>query len=512
MHHKKSLHIPGLPSGNTPTFSASVSPQGRIHHRMLVAWLPCFRLERCGWRADEPVILVAEQKSALRIQAMTPVAQAFGLRQGMTISEARAIEPTLKVEHLSDSAEEGFDLDALSLMFRTLSPHIRPLPPSAVAVEIRGDEQQALHRCVTLLEELGHVSRVVIADESYGALALARHGSAHRVVPPGELPAALAHMPLNALDPTPRLADTLQAMGIQHIGELAAIPAASVAGRFGPEGLRLHRIARGQLPPQPLPVVPERGMLAFRRQLPDPVTQLDAVLFVLNDLSRRLQAALRARDQAAVRLQLRLRIESAPDSILPVRLGQPRRLAQDLMTVLRQRLKDLRLPGEVTEVELQVLESVGFTGRQQDLLDRGQKEPLEDLLGRLADALGEGALYRPALQSRHRPETEWTAVEFKLRARAEALLDDTHRPTLLLRELVPIRAELSPRGHPQALQIEGRWVPTRQALGPDRLQGEWWEKASFDRDYWLCTLADGRRAWVFQNRQDHSFWLHGWFD
>ena len=379
-------------------------------------------------------------------------------------------------------------------------------------MEIRGDEHDAIRRCVALLEDLGHVSRVVVADETHGALALARYGSSHRVVPPGELPAALAHMSLRTLDPDPRLADVLQAMGIQHIGELAAIPAASVAGRFGQEGLRLHRIARGQLPPEPLPAVPQRGMLAFRRQLPDPVIQLDAVLFVLNDLASRLQAALRARDQAAVRLQLRLTIESAPDTILPVRMGQPRRLARDVMTVVRQRLKDLRLPGEVTEVELQVLETVGFTGRQQDLLDRGQEEPMEDLLGRLADALGEGALYRPTLQSRHRPETEWTAVEFTLRSRAEALLEDTQRPTLMLRELVPIRAELSPRGRPQALQIEGRWVPTRQTLGPERLKGEWWEKVSFDRDYWLCTLADGRRAWVFQNRQDHAFWLHGWFD
>jgi protein ImuB len=508
MRHKKSLHIPSLP----PQSASTDSPRGRTDQRVLVAWLPCFRLERCGWRADETVILVAEEKSALRIQAMTPVGFELGLRRGMTVSEARAIEPTVRIEHLEDAEEERFDLDALALLFEKLSPHIRPLPPSAVAVEIRGDEGEAIRTCLRLLADVGHSARVVVADEALGALALARWGDGHRVVPPGQLPQALAHLPLTALDPDPRLAEILQAMGIQYVGELAAIPAASVAGRFGKEGLRLHRIARGELVPEPLPPVPERGRMGFRRQLPEPVDQLDAVIFVLNDLAGRLQATLRARDMAAVRLQLRLVIEDAPDFILPVRLGQPRRLARDVMTVLRQRLKDLRLPGLVVEVEMQVLEHIGFTGRQQDLLDRGQKEPLEDLLGRLSDALGEGALYRPELQARHRPELEWTAAEFKLRTRPTELLAERHRPSLLLRELVPIRVEVSPRGQPQAAQIEGRWVPVKHREGPERLKGEWWEKESFDRDYWKCTLADGRCAWLFMRRQDHDWWLHGWFD
>ncbi len=490
--------------------------------RVLVAWLPCFRLERCGWRAEDPVILVADQGNALRIQDLTPTAARFGLSRGMSVSEARAVEPSIRVEQLEDTEEERLDLECLAQLFQRLSPHLRALPPSAIAVQIDRDERRAVRQALDLLDELEHRARIVVADEAQGALALARWGDGHRIVPPGTMAQALAGLPVRSLDPNPRVAERMQAMGIQRLGELAVIPAASIAARFGREGLRLHRIARGEHRLETMPVLHGPHHLAFRRQLPEPVEQLDAVLFVLNELVGRLQAALRERETAVVRLQLRLDLEDAPPFLLTVRLGQPRRLSGEIMVVLRQRLKGLRLAGPMTEIELRVLDQVRFVGRQQDLLDRRQKEPAEDLLARLTDALGEGALYRPELQERHRPELEWTAGVFDLRARRDAPIPRRHRPHLLLRELLPIRVEISPRGEPQALQVEGRWVTVHTGRGPERLCGEWWETRSskrrstlsepFDRDYWRCTLTDGRCAWVFMRRQDHDWWLHGWFD
>jgi len=66
--------------------------------RYLVAHLPVFRLERCGWAPDQLVVLADEERSALRVQAASPAAGAAGIRHGMTVTEARAICPAVQIE------------------------------------------------------------------------------------------------------------------------------------------------------------------------------------------------------------------------------------------------------------------------------------------------------------------------------------------------------------------------------------------------------------------------------
>ncbi|MEC8424461.1 MAG: hypothetical protein VX000_11840, partial [Myxococcota bacterium] len=89
--------------------------------RYLVAWLPTFRLERCGWSADQRVVLVEEHQGALRIQCATPPAAAAGVRTGMTLAEACALSPELLVER-RDAAEESADLAELAEQLLRISP------------------------------------------------------------------------------------------------------------------------------------------------------------------------------------------------------------------------------------------------------------------------------------------------------------------------------------------------------------------------------------------------------
>ena len=517
MRHKKSFNLPSHASrvgGPLPHEAGSIS--GR---RFLVVHLPCFRLERCGWRADQPVVLVAEERSALRVQVVSHAAAKLGVRVGMPIAEARVMSsdedgsPDLMVELASDALEERADLEALCLLFERLSPMLQVLPPDSFLVELhRPDEDAILKRAQELLADLGHSARLAIADEPQGALALARLAQQDHIVPPGQLPRALAPLTVQVGTQDTRLLQVLTDVGILRLGQLAALPAASVARRFGAEGLHLHQLARGELAAPVLEPAPEPGRLVLRRQLPEPVDQLEAVLFALNELASRLQHALSARERAVLRLQLRLGLDDAPDFLLPVRMGQPRRSARDLMTVLRKRLEGLRLEGLVNEVAVEVLEDCPFLGRQQGLLDRsGAREPLEDLLGRLADSLGEESLYSPRLQQRHRPELAWCAAPFARRRRDPHRVQGPARPALLLREPLPIRAQMH-QGRIESLQIEGRWYTVTRHGAPERLRGDWWVRSPFERDYFDAQLADGRRAWVFRDLDGGMWWLQAWFD
>ncbi len=103
--------------------------------RYLVAHLPVFRLERCGWTDDLPVILAEEERSALRVQCATSPALAAGIRRGMTVAEARALLPELAVER-RDPVQESEDLADLAAQLLRLSPCAAPLGEEAIVVEI----------------------------------------------------------------------------------------------------------------------------------------------------------------------------------------------------------------------------------------------------------------------------------------------------------------------------------------------------------------------------------------
>lgn len=528
MRHRSSLALPGLPRG-APTSLSTAAQAGPARAsrgaRLLVVYLSSFRLERCGWRWDEPVVLLAEERSALRIQASTHAAHRLGMRRGMSISEARALHPGIRVELLADEEEEKQDLQALAQLLQCLGPESHPLGDQAIAVRIEGSaprlggEPSVLAKARALIHDLGHHARLIVADTRQVALALARSVTRDHIVPPEQSAAALAQIPLSALSPSAELEQILATVGVRCFGELAALPAASVATRFGLEGVQLWRTAQGQAVDQRPPPAPlQSGGLVFRRQLPDPIDRVQGVLFALNELTTRLQAALSALDQAAVRMQIRLGLEQGEDHLLPLRMGQPRRAARDLMLLIRRRTEGLTLSSSVTDVALEVLESCAFVGVQQGLLDaQGAQEPIAEILARLSDTLGEDAVFSPRLVDSHRPEHGWSAEAWRPRRRKKVTevvhsvqVFRSDRPTLLLRDPLPIRCELSPQGAVRRVQIQAQWCPVRLQAAPEQLQGGWWTSVPFDREYRRVVLGDGRQAWIFFELE--GWWLQGWWD
>jgi protein ImuB len=493
------------------------------------------------------VALVAEQRSALRVQACTPRATRAGIRGGMTLAGARALLPELLVE-LHEPDQERQDLNELSQQLTRFAPAVAPLPPDAIAAELvppggattlPTPEPALLERTRDRLALLGHRARVVVASDLFAARVLAAWARDDRVVSSAGLPAALAPLPLEALEPSPRLGRLLRDLGLRTVGELAALSAADVTGRFGAEGLRLRRLALGGLGSLPMASSEPDDALQLSWELPSPVGAVEPLLFVLKRLCGDLATQLEASGQGLVGFTLTLQLEGAGHLRLGIRTGRPMRDPEQLMRLLRRRLEGLRLDGPVVSLEL-ALQPVPFAGAQEALLVRGQpREPLAQLAARLADVLGPAALYSPSPRDRWRPEAAWAARQlFDTSGRFHepglepaGLVPSGNksgntdpdpawqheawrfslplpRPALLLPEPRPVLLE--PRlGPPQRVQLEGRWFPVRRCWGPELLDVEWWA-AGIDRRYWAIELEDGRGIWVFREL-GHAY-LHGWFD
>jgi protein ImuB len=141
--------------------------------------------------------------------------------------------------------------------------------------------------------------QVGVADGPFAALLAARRPRRPRwpsaecapvVVPPDESPAFLAPLPITSLG-RPDLTDVLVRLGLRTLGAFAAVPAGDVVGRFGAEGERAHRLARGldERPPDTRVPPPDLRVTA---ELDPPAERVEQVAFVARDLADELFARL----------------------------------------------------------------------------------------------------------------------------------------------------------------------------------------------------------------------------
>jgi len=134
------------------------------------------------------------------------------------------------------------------------------------------------------------------------APAAAPDGAAVTVVPAGGTAGFLAGQPVSVLDDA-ELAGLLARLGIRTLGDLAALPADSVASRFGEAGETAHRLARGEQR-RPLAASAPPADLAVADEFDPPHELAEPVVFAAKGLAERFHAGLAARGVTCVRVEV----------------------------------------------------------------------------------------------------------------------------------------------------------------------------------------------------------------
>jgi hypothetical protein len=138
-----------------------------------------------------------------------------------------------------------------------LCPWTHPVRLGVCALPARGParffggEQAVVAR---LAAAVGEEAAIGVADGLFAAVLAAR---AELIVPAGSAADFLASWSVATLA-RPDLAVTLQRLGITTLGQLAALPAASVSDRFGADAALCHAVARGES--GELPGLRDRGI------------------------------------------------------------------------------------------------------------------------------------------------------------------------------------------------------------------------------------------------------------
>jgi protein ImuB len=271
--------------------------------RMLVVWCPDWPVVAAGAPPDSPTAVV----HANRVVACSAAARAEGVRPGLRRREAQGRCPELELL-AHDPARDARAFEPVLVAIERLTPWVEVLQPGECAFPARGAAryhggEPALAVTVTAavhaaVEGRGGC-RVGIADGTFAAGLAARHQA---IVPPGGSRAFLAPLPVATLD-RPDLADLLVRLGLRTLGDLAALPPADLATRFGAEGARAARLASG-LDEHPKGARRPPPDLRVTAELDPPADRVDVAAFTAKTLADTLVARLDRLGLACTRLRI----------------------------------------------------------------------------------------------------------------------------------------------------------------------------------------------------------------
>jgi protein ImuB len=270
---------------------------------MVVVWCPDWPVVAAGAPPDSLTAVV----HANRVVACSAAARAEGVRPGLRRREAQGRCPELELL-AHDPARDARAFEPVLVAVERLTPWVEVLRPGECAFPARGAARHhggepALAVTVTAavhaaIEGRGGC-RVGIADGTFAAGLAARHQA---IVPPGGSRAFLAPLPVATLD-RPDLADLLVRLGLRTLGDLAALPRAGLATRFGPEGTRAARLASG-LDEHPRAARRPPPDLRVAAELDPPADRVDVAAFAAKTLADELVVRLDQLGLACTRLRI----------------------------------------------------------------------------------------------------------------------------------------------------------------------------------------------------------------
>jgi protein ImuB len=269
-------------------------------HMIVCVLIPRFELAvAAGSRqalAAGPIALAPEPGREQLIGEASAAAEAYGVRAGVRLGEALARCPALKLV-TPDPDAVADEWERLLIALEGVGAAVEPGRPGLAWFDARGLRNMhggsLDHVIAAARRALGTPARLGAAPSRFAALAAASRARVRRAEIAAEpLAAYLAPLPVDLLASRPETAampETLERFGVRTLGELAALPRAALADRFGAAGPLAKDLARGK----DSPLRPRRPAenLEERLELPESASgqQLERALGLLIDrlLARR---------------------------------------------------------------------------------------------------------------------------------------------------------------------------------------------------------------------------------
>ena len=492
----------------------------------------------------DPVVMVEKVGGALRLAAIDPEAARAGLTAGLTLADARARTPALRV------VTHRPDLDAALLTrvledFGRFTPMIAEDAPHGLILDLTGcaalfgDEPALIRATHARAGRIGLEVRSAVASTPQAARALARFGPGG-VFDPDQERDAVRRLPIAALELSDRESQALRRAGLKRIADLDDRPRAPLAARFGIDfPARLARI----LGDEDVRITPHRppAPIVIDRIFFEPIVGDEDVERVLSDLLVEAADRLDQSGQGGRAFEAGFYRVDGDVRRIVVRTGRATRDIPAVLRLFRERLAALSNPLDpgfgFDQIRLSIPVTQTLKAAQRGLGgDTPDGEDFSRLIDRLTARLGPGAVMRFEPLGSHIPERAArlapAATLTPTRAAGPdatadrvfsdwARLDPDDPPLRPLQMFDPPQPVETLAEVPDGSPLRFRWRrvlhEVARAEGPERIGGEWWRAPNQKtRDYYRVEDREGRRFWLFRQglygETDEPRWfVHGLF-
>jgi protein ImuB len=529
-----------------------MKPQILSMRRYLALWLPFLptdRLRLAGRGSDapqdeaRPFAFVEKQGGAQRLYALNHAALRQGLAPGLSLADARARLPQL-VAAEADRPADAKILARLAARCERYTPLTALDEPHGLVLDVTGcahlfgGETGLVARLRRDMEALGFFSRAALATTPDCARALARF-SAGGVFTPDEEKAAVARLPLVALEAEGDILIALGRAGLKTIGDVEARSSRLFASRFGAGFSRkIERLfGREDIRIKPLRPPPD---CMVERHFPEPLAQREPIEDALRDLMLETALLLERRGQGGRAFEACFFRADGAVRQLRVETLRPTRDPKILLRLFHEKLDVLADPLDpgfgFDALRLAVPRAEKFATTQADFSGAAalaSEQELSELLDRLTTRFGRERVLRFVHLDTYEPERESPAVPAALASSlsspapwpAPRSSEPPQRPLTLFDPPQPVEVlALAPDGPPARFRWRKKAHDVLRAEGPERIAPEW---AGLDpthfgseaptRDYYRVEDLEGRRFWLFRRglyeRGDETprWFLHGLF-
>jgi protein ImuB len=480
--------------------------------RILCVWFPDWPLRRPDAPSDSPCQVVDASGEVI---AASADAAAAGVRAGMRRREAEASCPVV-VTLAADPAAETAAFEPVARAIEEVVPRMELAAPGlayvpvAGAVRYYGSEDALVSRVVAAIEAVaGPGGHIGLADGPFAARMAARAATDGPVVV-GDTPAFLRGVDVAALG-VDELVDTFRWLGVRTLGDLAALPRAAVASRFGTAGLQAHRIASGDdrvVAPRRIP-----GGIVVEDDFEPPLDDLERSAFAARALAGRLLEAVAPTGGMPHRVDVEAEAADGSVRSRTWRSAHPFsevEMAERVRWQIHAWVDSGGVPGGITRLRL-VPSDPSDRGRQLHLdEDVASEDDARRALGRAQGLVGPDAVLMAMPQGGRDPAERVHWYRWGEHPDGPSVDEKAPWPGRLP-EPSPALVPPDPRpfdiewedGFPSRVRLGSRWEPVLGWAGPWRRTGRWWDgEAAADRyqvvtsaGAFLCEVREGR-CWL----------------
>ena len=468
-------------------------------------------------RRRHPAVLVEKEAAAAPLLAISEVAAAFDIRRAMTVAQARARIPGLRVV-VRDPERERTVSRRIVERLQSITPGVEEDAPGTWFVESLGGrlykgERAFAHRARAIVGSFGVPVCVGVASNRSVARVAAEISApdSTTVVAPGREKRFLGGLPPGHLETSDEMHEKLAALGLHTTAQVAALPAGELAARFGREGRDTALRARGGDPRSFVPETPPEDCArsepyVFPLFCSEILTE--RVLAMLRELFR----DLRARGRACLAVRVELHLEDQSREVIGLTLAEPslslERFGRQLGRQLDARRLRSGVKGLVVTVtrmasprSAQLCLPTGRSGRPQIVVPANDSA-MPVWTPEICTAILPERSFR-LVPSDHAPVREKHAVPalFVLRSPAGMRLCQPPESARIIWQ----------QGRPRRLRWRRADEPITSRRGPWVLSGGWWN-GDFDRLYYEVETGAHRHYLIYYDRLAGVWFVQGMFD